>query len=201
MRRRALVACTLAAQATTTGCNKLAELAGAPTITAVTLQVPAGMLVGDSAQAHISVTTSNGNVNPDATPVDAWHSSNPGVISISTSGLLKALAAGQATISADYQGKSGSAVVTVGGGDARLGYALADQETATSPYTPAASTRFNSSGGAITVSRINVGRYSVTFAGLGRPPGGRDNVQVTGVAGGAVYDAPADGVFSILIVQ
>ncbi|HWJ15215.1 MAG TPA: hypothetical protein VNS10_15855 [Gemmatimonadaceae bacterium] len=185
MSRRAAAALLLASLVTT-GCNKLAELAGAPTVTDVTIHVLPGILVGDSGQAHASATKSNGVTIPDLRP-DAWRSSNPNVISIGNNGVMKAVALGQATIFADFQGKTGSAVVTVGAGDARLGYALADQESATSPYTPAASTRFNSSGGAITVTRTEVGIYTVTFAGLGRPVGGRDNVQVTGFAGGAVY--------------
>jgi len=176
----------MAANLPLAGCNKLAELAGAPTVTNVTLHLPAGILVGDSAQAHASATKSNGVTIPDLRP-DAWRSSNPSVISIGNNGVMKAVALGQATIFADFQGKTGSAVVTVGAGDGRLGYALADQESATGPYTPATSSRFNSSGGAITVARTQVGMYAVTFTGLGRPPGGRDNVQVTGVAAGAVY--------------
>src|SRR5690349_14340312 len=169
MRRRALVTLILASL-TTTGCSKLADLAGASTVTDVTLHVPVGILVGDSVKAHASAAKSNGVTIPDLTP-DAWRSSNPGVISINSTGVMRGLAVGQATIFADFQGKTGSAVVAVGAGDARLGYALADQETAASSYSPAAATRFNSSGGAITVTRTNVGLYTVTFAGLGRPVG------------------------------
>lgn len=168
------------------GCNKLAEIAGAPTISEVTVHAPAGLLVGDSAQATATATKSNGDQITALTP-DAWHTSNASVISIDGQGGMKALAAGQATISADYQGKTGTLLVTVGLGDARLGYAVADQPTATSTYSPDASTRFSSSGGAVSVTRTDTGLYTVTFAGLGRPAGGRDNVQVTGLGDAPVY--------------
>ena len=81
--------------------------------------------------------------------------------------------------------------MTVGSDDSRLAYALADQPTAANPYSPDALTRFSSSGGAVTVTRASVGRYSVRFAGLGRPPGGKDNVQVTGYGGVPIYCKPA----------
>src|SRR5512133_2005800 len=139
MQRRALVASSLSLTLTIAACS---ELAGGPTVTEIVVQA-AGMLIGDSAQAHASATKSNGQTIPDLKP-DAWRSSNTSVLSIDNNGVMKALAAGQATIFADYQGKTGSVVVTVGAGDARLGYALADQQSATSPYSPAASTPLNS---------------------------------------------------------
>src|SRR5690348_16220773 len=125
MLRRARVVPTLALGLAVGGCSKLADLAGAPTVTDVTLQAPVGIRVGDSVKAHASAAKSNGVTIPDVTP-DAWRSSNPSVISISSTGVMRGLAVGQATIFADFQGKTGSAVVAVGAGDARLGYALAD---------------------------------------------------------------------------
>ena len=187
MRRRAHIVLALSLNLLLAGCGAIGSIVGGSGVTNVTVGVPAGILVGDSAQAHASATKDNGVVIPDLTP-DAWRSSDPTVISINSHGVMKGLIAGrQATIYADFQGKTGSAVVTVGSGDSRLGYALADQPSATSPYNPDAATRFNSGGGAITVTRTGTGSYTVSFAGLGRPAGGRDNVQVTGVAGGPVY--------------
>jgi hypothetical protein len=207
MPRRALVALILAANLTATSCNKLAELAGAPTVTSVTVYAPAGILVGDSAQVYAGATKSDGTVIGAGLPPDSWQSSNPSVISISSSGVIRGLTVGQATISATWRGTTGSAVVSVGAGDARIGYALADQPAA-STYSPAASTSFNSSGGAITVTRANTGIYTVTFAGLGRPPGGRDNVQVSAVGTAPVYckakawdGSSADLVVNILCVD
>jgi hypothetical protein len=186
MPRRALVVFVVAANLTAAGCNKLAELAGAPTVTSVTVYAPAGILVGDSAQVYAGATKSDGTVIGAGLPPDYWQSGNPSVISISSSGVMRGLTVGQATISATWRGTTGSAVVSVGAGDARIGYALADQPAA-STYSPAASTSFNSSGGAITVTRANTGIYTVTFAGLGRPPGGRDNVQVSAYGTAPVY--------------
>ena len=60
----------------------------------------------------------------------------------------------------------------------RMGFVWADDQTAGS-YTPHASYAYNSSGGAIGVTRSDVGTYAVTFDGLGGngTPGG--HVQVT----------------------
>jgi hypothetical protein len=203
MPRRALVVLSLISSVILAGCNVIGALTGAPTTEQVTVQAPAGILVGDSAQVRASATKSNGVTIPDLTP-DAWRSSDPSVISINTRGVMKGLIAGrQATIFADFGGKTGSAIVTVGSDDSRLAYALADQPTAASPYSPDASTRFSSSGGTITVTRTSVGQYTVRFAGLGRPPGGHDNVQVTGYGGVPVYCKPAlwDASSADLVVQ
>ncbi len=191
MSRRALVPLALALSLTLTDCNVIASVTGAPSVTDVTVRAPPGILVGDSLQVHASATKSNGVTIPDLRP-DAWRSSDPSAISINAQGVMRGLVAGrQATIFADFQGKTGSAIVTVGSDDSRLAYALADQPAAASPYSPDASTRYSSSGGTITVTRTSVGQYSVTFAGLGRPPGGRDNVQVTGYGSGPIYCKPA----------
>lgn len=202
MPRRALIGLTSASILTLAGCSKLAEIAGAPTVTSVTVHVPSGLLVGDSAQVFVSATKSDGTVIGEGLAPDSWQSSNPSVISISPTGVIKGLSVGQATISATWRGTTGSAVVSVGAGDARLAYALADQPGA-SAYSPATSTSFNSSGGAITVTRADTGIYTVTFAGLGRPPGGRDNVQVSAVGTAPVYcKAKAwDGTSADLVVN
>lgn len=187
MRRRTGTALAFFWSLLLAGCGAVGAIVGGSGVTSVTVGVPAGLLVGDSAQAHASATKDNGNVIPDLTP-DAWRSSDPTVISINSHGVIKALIAGRsATIYADYQGKTGSAVVTVGSDDSRLAYALADQPSAAAPYVPDPVLRFSTSGGAITVTRTATGSYTVSFAGLGRPPGGRDNVQVTTVAGGPIY--------------
>jgi hypothetical protein len=155
-------------------------------VTSVTVYAPAGILLGDSAQVYAGATKSDGTVIGAGLPPDTWTSSNPSVISITSTGVIKGLTVGQATISATWRGTTGSAVVSVGATDARLGYALADQPGAAS-YSPAAATSYTSSGGAITVTRADTGIYTVRFAGLGRPPGGRDNVQVSAVGTAAVY--------------
>ena len=156
----------------------------------------------------------------------AWRTSNAGVASVDAQGNVTGQAAGQATIFADIGPREGSAVVTVIAvpTDQRFGYALADQPAAAGPYSPDASYLFNSSGGAITITRSSPGVYDVLFAGLGRKLGYRDNVQVTtyGEPAGAycklgpdwqssgsdmvaevfcfaVNGTPADGRFTILL--
>ena len=57
------------------------------------------------------------------------------------------------------------------------GYAWADNPTGAS-YTPNATYSFNSSGGAIGITRSGVGTYAVKFSGLGGNGAG-GNVQVT----------------------
>jgi hypothetical protein len=188
MPRSDLFAC-LATSVVLAGCNAIAGVL-APKITSVQVAVPAGMLVGDSA-----IATSNANGDDGKThngrPVK-WRSSDPAALPIDAQGKMVAKVAGRTvTISAEVDGTTGSATVKIGADDNRMGYTLADQPTAPSPYTPGASTSFNSSGGTITVTRDSTGAYKVRFAGLGRPPGGRDNVQVSAYGGTSpVYCKP-----------
>ncbi len=68
-----------------------------------------------------------------------------------------------------------------------VAYVRADQPT-TGSYQPPAAQVQNPGGGATTVSRLSLGRYSVTFAGFGGPqvpsPGSGGNVQVTSMSSG-----------------
>jgi hypothetical protein len=63
----------------------------------------------------------------------------------------------------------------------RFGFAFANQSNSAS-YVPVSSTAFNSSGGAITITRPSVGHYVVDFAGLQKQGGHTENVQVTSIA-------------------
>jgi hypothetical protein len=109
-----------------------------------------------------------------------WSSSDPAALSIDANGKIVALIAGRTvTITCEVDGTKGTATVVIASDDSRFGYALADQPTAAGPYVPAAGTRFNSGGGTIEVTRVSLGEYSVRFAGLGRQPGQRENVQVS----------------------
>jgi hypothetical protein len=65
----------------------------------------------------------------------------------------------------------------------RFGFAMANNASAAS-YTPLASTSFNSSGGAITITHPSAGRYVANFAGLQKQAGHSENVQVTAMGGG-----------------
>lgn len=66
----------------------------------------------------------------------------------------------------------------------RWGFAWADNATSTLnvPYTPSAIYAYNSSGGAVTITRTGIGKYTVKFSGLGAGGFGASvggNVQVT----------------------
>lgn len=164
------------------GCNAVAGVLGVPKITSVQVNAPSGMLVGDTAVATSTAFGNDGQTHPGR-PV-TWRSSDPDALPIDSHGKIVAKIAGRTvTISAEVDGTTGTATVKIGSDDNRIGYALADQPAAAATYTPGASTSFNSSGGAISVTRASVGVYTVRFAGLGRPAGGHDNVQVSGYSG------------------
>ena len=158
------------------------------------------MYVGDSVPVGADVNSRRHGRPASTDTLVAWSSSNPAAIAAEMPrpapfptrnfAWLIAKGSGQATITAQAGTITASKVVTVLGpndiaaGDQRLGYALADQPNAAGPYAPSAATRFNSSGGAVSVTRDSTGWYSVRFAGLARKAGQRDNVQVT------AYGAP-----------
>lgn len=77
----------------------------------LTIAVATSLTVGTTAQASVTVVDAYGDTIQS--PVVTWGSSNPAVASVSGSGLVSALVAGQTTIGAAYQGFGGSAVVTV----------------------------------------------------------------------------------------
>jgi len=79
----------------------------------------------------------------------------------------------------------------------QVAWALADQLHATSPYTPKAKYSYNSTGGSITITRLGIGRYTVTLSGFAG--GYDDDVLVTAYGssnycntnGWGSYNAPA----------
>jgi len=171
------------------GCNAIAKIAGAPKIVSVTVNAPAGILVGESAVATAVALGDDGRDH--AGRPRTWSSSDPASLSIDANGKMVGIIAGRrATITAEVEGKKGSASVLVASDDSRFGYALADQPTAAGPYAPDAATRYNSGGGAIEVTRTATGVYTVRFAGLGRTPGQHDNVQVSAYNTVPVYCKP-----------
>ena len=172
------------------GCSAIAAIAGTPKIVSVTINAPAGLLVGESAVATAVALGDDGRDHGGRPRT--WSSSDPAALSIDANGKMVGLIAGrQVTITATVDGTSGSALVGVASDDTRFGYALADQPTVAGPYTPAAATRYNSGGGAVEVTRTATGVYSVRFAGLGRTPGQRDNVQVSAYNAAPAYCKPA----------
>jgi hypothetical protein len=170
-------------------CSTVAGIAGIDlTPNPLSVALPTAILSGDTVLAIANVTHRDGRLESVSA---TWNSSDPSVISVDASGHLVGHIEGRsATISASYQGQTATGVVTVRSDDKRLGYALADQPANAGPYTPDPTYAFNSSGGAIQVTRSDVGVYSVRFVGLGREAGERDNVQVTGYGTPGVYCKP-----------
>lgn len=66
----------------------------------------------------------------------------------------------------------------------KSGYVWADNPASAS-YTPSASYSFNSSGGAINVTRSGVGTYAVRFGGIGGGVAAGGNALVTAYGGGS----------------
>ena len=83
-----------------------------PTVTAVSVSGPASIVVGETAVFSANVTTNGSGVNTDVT----WTSGNASIASVSGSGSVTGVAAGQTTITAtsvDNPGVHGSASVAV----------------------------------------------------------------------------------------
>jgi uncharacterized protein YjdB len=79
-------------------------------VAAVALSVASSINVGATAQATVTLTDDQGHVLTGRTI--AYVSSDPGIISVSTTGLVTATKGGSVTITASSEGKSASAVVT-----------------------------------------------------------------------------------------
>jgi predicted small secreted protein len=186
---RPLVAVLLVCSVSLAGCSTVAGIAGIDlSPNPLSVAVPTAILSGDTVLATANVTHKDGHLE---SVTATWQTSDATVISVDASGRMVGHLEGRsATIFADYQGQTASAVVSVASDDKRLGYALAEQPAAAGPYSPDATYLYNSSGGAVEVTRESAGVYSVRFAGLGRPNGGRDNVQVTGYGTAGAYCKP-----------
>lgn len=75
------------------------------------------IVVGQKQQFVANVTFSDGAILQSATTAVVWASSNPAVATISSSGLATGLLAGTTTITATFDGVSGSTTLTVTAGD------------------------------------------------------------------------------------
>jgi hypothetical protein len=85
----------------------------ASTVTGVTVTGPtSSATVGQTAQFSATATLSN-STTQSVTSQASWQSSNGGVASVSGSGMVTALAAGDADLRATYSGSTGSAHITV----------------------------------------------------------------------------------------
>ena len=182
-------------------CKALVEAVASPPnrdASAIVLQeVPDSIFAGDSAVVYAQVNDKDGRPAWNDTVV-VWQSSNTDVVWFDASrppiptphgfAWLRAKSPGEVTVTAHTNKVTSSKTVKVmkvlgpndiAVDDRRLGYALANQSTVAGPYTPDVPFFFNSSGGGVTITRDSTGWYNVRFAGLGRKPGHRDNVQVT----------------------
>ena len=73
----------------------------------------ASVTVGATQQFTASATFTDGSTSDVTSNGTTWTSSAGSIATVNSSGLASAVAAGQATITANYQGKSGSAALTV----------------------------------------------------------------------------------------
>lgn len=86
----------------------------APTAIVTSLAVigASSLTVGQTSQFTAMASLSNGTIQ-EVTNQTSWQSSNPSIATVSASGLMTALTTGSTTITATYQGKSGTADVAV----------------------------------------------------------------------------------------
>ena len=101
----------------------------------------AALLVGQTLALTAGALDAAGDPVPGATVV--WSSSDPAVASVSTAGLVTAVGAGSATVTATSQGRSGTAQVTVSYGEGTLTdvtyCTMGDVPVKMDVYVPAAS--------------------------------------------------------------
>ena len=125
----AIAAGTVAINATIDGIIGTLAMSVSPpagTIASVSVTLAqSSVQVGQSTQASAVARDGAGNAVSGGSP--AWSSSNTAVATVSASGLVSSVGAGQATISASMSGKSGSSTISVS--TAVTGTALATQPT------------------------------------------------------------------------
>ena len=167
------------------------------TVTAVTVPVAsvsvspttASVNVGQTAQ--LTATTRDASNNVLIGRAVTWSSSNPGIATVSSSGVVTGVAAGSATLTASSEGKSGTASATV------TAVTVPVASVSVSPATPSATvgqtvqltaTAYDANnnvltGRAVTWSSSNTGIATVSSSGV-----------VTGVAAGsATITATSEG--------
>ncbi len=117
-----------------------------------------------------------------------WSAPSSGVATISASGLVTALTVGSLVVTATVGSVTGQTTVTVIAAPAAgpLAYALADQPSASGPYTPNSAYHFNALGGPMTVTRASTGTYQVVIPGFGGAPGSSRAALVSAVNDAAV---------------
>jgi uncharacterized protein YjdB len=96
-----------------TGSAAFTVNASAPIPVATVSVSPGSSTLQVAAAVQLSATTRDANSNVLTGRIVTWSSSNPGVSTVSASGLVTALAAGSATITALSETKTGNAAITV----------------------------------------------------------------------------------------
>jgi hypothetical protein len=118
-----LTAVAGAALLTACGKNETPVTPTAPTstVTSVSIsQLPASLGPGETAQLTATATLSDGRTQ-SATTLVTWSSSALAILSVSPTGLVTAVAPGDATVTASYQSRSTTMGVSVRGGQALQG--------------------------------------------------------------------------------
>ncbi|MCC6243438.1 MAG: Ig-like domain-containing protein [Gemmatimonadaceae bacterium] len=134
-----------------------------PAVATVTVAPTDGQIsVGATRMFSATARDALGTVLTDETVL--WSSSVPAIASVSTSGLVTALAEGTATVTATVRGVSGTVPIRTTA--TRLAYVMATEPSLAS-YTPAAGTQYNSLGAPITIARTGTGRYVVAIPSFG----------------------------------
>lgn len=100
---------TASTQGTT---GSLAVSVAANTVTSIQVVASTPLQMGQSDQLVAVVSTTSG-MDQFVTSGVSWQSANPGVATVSSTGLLTAVAPGRTTITATYGGVSGSAAIKV----------------------------------------------------------------------------------------
>jgi uncharacterized protein YjdB len=149
----------------------------APPVPVASVSVALGASSLNSGQTtQATATTRDANNNVLTGRVISWSSSNTGVATVSGSGLVTAVAAGTAQITATSEGQSGSATLTVASPPvpvASVSVALASSSINTGQTTQATATTRDANnnvltGRVITWSSSNTGVATVSTSGLVR---------------------------------
>jgi hypothetical protein len=83
-----------------------------PTLTGITVGPTTSIQTGSTVQMTAVATYNDGSTQTLGSGV-YWSSSDPNTATVSTSGLVKGISSGSATITASYQTQSGTATITV----------------------------------------------------------------------------------------
>lgn len=113
-KRKCALTLTVAALAVAIGCKGFFQN---PTVTSVTVSPSTNNLQLDGTRQLTAIANNNDGSTKDVTGLAIWDTSDASAVSVSSTGLVKALqnTNSSTTITASYKGFSGSATVTVGG--------------------------------------------------------------------------------------